>query len=265
MKAEWVIDKETIPRWRKLVNDNIKEQMVIDRQGRNVDREGIVLSKTYLWKVFMGCQITTLSRSGPNTLVDQFLKSNSPALDYNTCRKSNSVEGLLNRELSSAGLRFAPTRASNLARILKLLEDGEWRILLDHLEKLKRNSTQSQELEVVEYLQSKYPREERQGLGLEKVRKKYPGLGPKQARNFIQWIGLSRNEVPLDSRVLKKLKEFGCSFVPSSAALSDETVYKFVQSLIQQIAKKLKVCPCILDACTISSFNKKPVRQPPVA
>lgn len=83
----------------------------------------------------------------------------------------------------------------------------------------------------------------------------FPGLGQKQARNFLQWIGLSRYEVPLDSRVLKRLQEFGANFVPSSSAMTDEAVYLFVQDLVQRIAKELGIYPCELDVCIFASSS----------
>ena len=172
-------------------------------------------------------------------LISRFLQSDSPALCYTACKQTTSLRKLLERELSESGLRRAPTMAGNLVKIHELLEAGEWKILLQHLSTLESNTTKSKELKVAQYLQSK----------------KYPGLGPKQARNFIQWVGLSRYEVPLDSRVLKKLKELGCGFVPSATALSDETVYRFVQAGVQQIASSLGIYPCILDACIFSSFD----------
>lgn len=241
MKPVWEIDEATLARWRRFVEENSQNQMVLNRRRRNIKRENIDLSKSNLWKVFVGCQVTTQQRSGPNTPVSRFLDSGSPALDYTACKMASSIHDLLERELSSAGLRRALTVARNLAKIHNLLEAGEWRTLLQHLATLETNTTKGKELKVVQYLQSK----------------KYPGLGPKQARNFIQSIGLSRYEVPLDSRVLKKLKELGCKFVPGGAALSDETVYRFVQDGVQQIAGSLEIYPCILDACIFSSFDEE--------
>ena len=84
---------------------------------------------------------------------------------------------------------------------------------------------------------------------------KYPGLGQKQSRNFIQWLGLSKYEIPIDSRTLKKLKEFGCNFVPSGSSLTDKTIYLFVQDCLIQISEKLDIYPCELDACIFSSFD----------
>lgn len=167
-------------------------------------------------------------------------------LNYAACNKASSIHKLLEREFSVAGLRFAPTLARNLTKIHNLLEAGGWSILIDHLNALRINTTKRKELKVVEYLQSTMPASS----------KKFPGLGPKQARNFIQLIGLSRYEVPLDSRVLKKPAELGCKFVPTATALGDETVYRFVQDGVQQIAAALKIYPCILDACIFSSFDE---------
>ena len=240
MKPSWEISDAVLERWRQFVADNSQNEMVIKRRRRNLNHKDIELSRKSLWHVFVGCQVTTQQRSGPNTPVSRFLKSASPALDYRVCTREPSLNDLLVREFSAAGLRRSLIMASNLTSIHRILEDGEWKILFEHLGTLESNTTKGKELKVARYLQSK----------------KYPGLGPKQARNFIQWIGLSRYEIPLDSRVLKTLKEFGCTFVPKASALSDETVYRFVQSGVQEIASALDIYPCILDACIFSSFDK---------
>lgn len=240
MKPSWEITDAELERWRQFVVENSQNELVIDRRRRNLERRGIDLSKKYLWWVFVGCQVTTQQRSGPDTPVSRFLQSASLALDYGECVQTKSLNDLLVREFTAAGLRRSLTMASNLTSIHHNLQVGEWKTLLKQLETLKSNTTKGKECKVARYLQSNI----------------YPGLGPKQSRNFIQWIGLSRYAIPLDSRVLKKLKEFGCTFVPRATALSDETVYGFVESGVQEIASKLDIYPCILDACIFSSFDK---------
>lgn len=239
MKPIWEIDNVVLQRWREFVNSNADNDVVRDRKRRNVQRMGIDLSKLNLWRVFVGCQVTTQQRSGPNTAVGRFMNLDSPALDYQICCQTPSVIRMLERELTSARLRRTQTIAGNLAHILGELENGEWKILHEHLSTLNSNTTRRKEQKVATYLQSH----------------KYPGLGPKQSRNFIQWSGLSRYEIPLDSRVLKRLKELGCTFVPKANALSDETVYRFIESGLQQVAAELGIYPCILDACIYSSFE----------
>jgi hypothetical protein len=237
--AAWTIDNASLARWRRFVAENWEKDLPRRRYELNVRRTGIDLSKRNVWRVLVGCQITTQQRSGPNSAVSRFLRSGSSALDTGRCRDSDNLCEFLERELTNAGLRRAPTIASNLAAIWSHLESSEWKTLLTHLETLRRYPTTLKERVVVNYL-----------LG-----GKYPGLGQKQSRNFIQWIGVSRYEVPLDSRVLKKMRELGASFVPSATALTDEVVYLFVQDCLQQVSRALDIYPCMLDACIFASFD----------
>lgn len=240
MKPNWEIDDRTLQRWREFVAANEENDLVRERKRRNIQRQNVTLSKRRIWEALVGCQVTTQQRSGPDTPVSRFLQSGSSALDYTACKQEAALKQLLKREFTSAGLRRSSIMSKYLAQIHSSLEDGEWRTLLQHLQTLESNTTRAKEQKVAQYLQS--------GL--------YPGLGPKQSRNFIQWLGLSRYEVPLDSRVLKKLKELGCAFVPRATALSDETVYRFIQSGVQQLAEELGMYPCMLDAHIFSSFDR---------
>ena len=172
--------------------------------------------------------------------MDIFLNSASTALDLKRLCESNSVNRLFQRELLKAGLRRNKIISNNLTHIFNNLENGEWKILIKKLTALKNETSPEKERAFIDYMTSE---------------KKYPGLGQKQSRNFIQWLGLSKFEIPIDSRTLKKLKEFGCDFVPSGSSLTDKTIYLFVQNCLIQIAEKLDIYPCELDACIFSSFD----------
>jgi len=239
MLASWTFDEVTLAKWEQLVRDNRSKSLPRRRYELNVRRIGIDLSKQNVWHALVGFQVTTQQRSGPRSAVSRFLSSTSLALDLAKCRNSKTLREFVTTEMTNAGLRRAPTIASNLATIWENLEAGEWPVLLKHLETLRTYPNVFKEKAVVNYL-----------LG-----SKYPGLGQKQSRNFIQWLGVSRYEVPLDSRVLKKLKEFGASFVPSGASLTDEAVYLFVQDCLHQISRALDIYPCMLDACIFASFD----------
>lgn len=160
-RKKWTFDKVTLAQWEQLVRDNTSKPLPRRRYELNVRRIGIDLSKQNVWHSLVGCQVTTQQRSGPRSAVSRFLNSKSLALNLAKCRESKDLREFLTGEMTNAGLRRAPTIASNLATILKNLQAGEWRVLLNHLETLRTYPTSLKERAVVNYLLgSKYP-----GLG----------------------------------------------------------------------------------------------------
>ncbi len=240
MEAAWTFSEKSLEQWRKFVEEHKNEPLPLRRRHRNVRRNDIQLTKDEVWRVLFGCQVTTQQRSGPKSKASLFLASDSPALKIAECRKAKSVSALVSAECKNAGLRRDKIISENMNKIFTSLESGGWVNLIAKLKTLLLNTSIKKERQVVSYLLAG---------------KKFPGLGQKQARNFIQWLGLSRYEIPLDSRILKKISELGATFVPTGSALTDEAVYLFVQSGLQQIAKILDIYPCELDACIFASFD----------
>jgi len=253
MKPVWEIDEASIQRWREFGDANIDNDLVKRRYKSNIERNNLDLSKNKLWRAFVMCQVTTQQKSGPKSPVSNFMKLDGSALQYERCCKigfdksgkvkPNNLKNLksfLANELTEAGLWRATVIADNLSAIFSVLEAGEWDVLLKHLNTLKANTNKVKEDKVANYIKSKI----------------FPRIGLKQSRNYIQSIGLSRYEIPLDSRILKMLKKMGCTFVPRANGLNDETVYLFLQSGLQEISKALDIYPCILDACIFSSSDK---------
>ncbi len=85
---------------------------------------------------------------------------------------------------------------------------------------------------------------------------KFVGFGPKQSRNLLQWLGLSRYETPIDSRITKWLNDFGFPVRLSGTALSDPSYYDFVSDGVQRLCEVCKITPCVLDAAIFSSFDQ---------
>ena len=115
MQLNWTISDEDVGKWHCFVNQNINNTFVQNRQIQNVDRESIDTSKQNLWFIHVGCQVTSVQRSDPDSAVSRFLNSDSPALNYSECVKSSDLEVMLFTELSKARLRRTNTIANNLA------------------------------------------------------------------------------------------------------------------------------------------------------
>ena len=83
------------------------------------------------------------------------------------------------------------------------------------------------------------------------------GFGPKQSRNLLQALGLTRYEIPIDSRIIKWLN--GSISFPvklTATALSDRNYYQFVCEGFQQLSAACGIYPCILDAAVFASYDR---------
>lgn len=87
------------------------------------------------------------------------------------------------------------------------------------------------------------------------IKDKFSRFGTKQSRNLLQSLGLTKFEIPLDSRITKWLNDFGFPIKLYSTALSDEDYYNFILDEFQKISKAIGVYPCVLDAVIFSSFD----------
>ena len=114
---------------------------------------------------------------------------------------------------------------------MRLLEGGEWARALEHCNRLVKSTTKETEKQVAEY-----------------IRETFHGFGPKQSRNLLQALGLTRYEIPIDTRVTEWLNSLGFPVRLSAASLADARYYEFVSEGVQVLCAKCGNLPCILDA-----------------
>lgn len=83
------------------------------------------------------------------------------------------------------------------------------------------------------------------------------GIGPKQARNLWQYLGLSRFEIPVDSRVSTWLRENGFPMPLLPDLLFNEKYYCLALDGVQSICRAAEVLPCIFDAAVFASYDSQ--------
>jgi thermostable 8-oxoguanine DNA glycosylase len=81
------------------------------------------------------------------------------------------------------------------------------------------------------------------------------GFGPKQSRNLLQMLGLTRYVIPIDSRVLKWIKDIGFPVPSSSGLLGYRDYFEFIEDALNELCHRAGVYPCILDAAVFGSFD----------
>ena len=84
------------------------------------------------------------------------------------------------------------------------------------------------------------------------VQKHFLGFAPKQSRNLLQSLGLTRYEIPIDSRLTDWLNDVGFPVRLTATALVDDNYYRFISNGIQTLCERSGVLPCIFDAAVFA-------------
>ncbi len=159
----------------------------------NMRDEKTAVTKEDFWQQMVACLLTTQQRSGPTSAVTRFIRTTPFPLAYKTCLEHPNVEDFAKGTLTKfGGLRRTNLLAGDIATNLTRLEEGLWRRTLDTLATLRGNKEVGPEREAADFIDANFA-----------------GFGPKQARNLLQSLGLTRHEIPIDSRIAKWLNEFG--------------------------------------------------------
>ena len=240
MRCEWVVDQADVERVRVFVSQSESSAVVAERIRRNVERYLPEISPQHVWHVLVACLLTTMQRSGPQSPVSQFLSISPFPLRLEACTRSSDLIDFGRRTLKEfGGIRFTTKIPGQLKENLSLFCDDEWADLEGRLISLKEDSSLQDEREVAKHLADAIH-----------------GFGPKQSRNFLQILGLSRFVVPLDSRVTKWLNDFGFPVRLSSDMLFSHDYYEFVEDGLQVLCDAAGVFPCVLDAAIFQSFDE---------
>jgi hypothetical protein len=137
------------------------------------------------------------------------------------------------------GLRRTKSIAREVATNLAFLRNGGWKETRVELEAVRSSPTPATERRAATFIDEHFR-----------------GFGPKQSRNLLQGLGLSRFEVPIDSRITKWLNDFGFPVHANAASLADRRYYEFVSDGFQKLCGSCKLAPCVLDAAIFASYDK---------
>ena len=237
MNISWIITEKDIQRLKQVLINN-ENPFLIKRRERNVERQNIVINEDVVIKTMIACLLTSQQRSGPNSVVGQFLIKDPFPITFESISQAENVEEYLKRVLRKNGLNRYINRISQyFASNIKKIQKDNW-LIIETLERLKGIDSKKEERKIAD-----------------KLNNDYEGFGPKQARNFLQTLGLTRYEIPIDSRITKWLNDFGFPVTLTSSPLGDKGYYHFVSDGIQELCEKAEIYPCLLDAAIFSSYD----------
>lgn len=238
MDFEWVIKHGHEKPYKEFVERHRDHNIVKRRIARNLQHIDVAISKGRFWRTLVGCLLTTQQRSGAGSRVSSFLATDDNMFGLDYCSRAKNLPKTVKETLSKYGLRRTERIAEEIDGAVNWLKEHGWPAVKSQLDSISSYTSAKKERAVACFLQEHFK-----------------GLGPKQSRNLIQWMGLSKYEIPLDSRTVKVLRDLKFPVPLSAAALSDEDYYCFIEDGIQQLMAKIDVYPCVFDACAFASLE----------
>jgi len=227
----WGIGDEDIAKVKALLADQAESPLVRYRRRRNLAAVKEPVNRQQFWSTMIGARLTSQQLSGPESPIARFTRTTPFPLAYERMRDQAHLEAVISSEITRAGgIRFANRIGQDLAVNFRRLEGGEWDEALRQCNRLCSPVSHDIERQVAQYVDT------------------FSGFGPKQSRNLLQGLGLTRFEIPIDSRVTAWLNRFGFPIRLSAVALNDPNYYNFVSDGFQALCARCDVFPCILDA-----------------
>ncbi|MEX1014801.1 MAG: hypothetical protein WDZ80_06605 [Candidatus Paceibacterota bacterium] len=237
MEISWDISENDIQRIKSVISEN-DNAFLKKRRERNVEKRNILVNENTVIKTMLMCLLTSQQRSGPNSAVGQFLIKEPFQITVENLVQIDNIENFVKQNLKENNLTRYINRISRFfARNTEKMKNENWKIIQELNDLMDKDSKQ---------IERKIA---------DKLSENYHGFGPKQSRNFLQALGLTKYEIPIDSRITKWLNDFGFPVTLTSSSLGDKGYYHFVSDGIQELCEKAEIYPCMLDAAIFSSYD----------
>ena len=219
----------------EVINKTRTKDWVVDRIRSAERRDSALPSKEEFWKQLVLALLTSQQRSTKGSNVDLFAQREPFPLDL---RRYEDMEDKEIRDVLRS-FRFGKPVTGYLRANYKTLFDGTglWTEVCRVMEEIvQERGTHSATASI---------QREREAAHL--LSNRLRGVGPKQSRNLLQELGLTRYEIPLDSRVAGWLGE-NLGWNISASDLADEDDYEFWLDRLQSVCAEAGVLPTVFDA-----------------
>lgn len=239
-EINWKVDDFQVNMTVDFYNQHKHNVFVRTRDRRNIQKIGLDFSKEFVWKSLVSCLLTTQQRSGPTSNVAKLLRTSPFPLTLEFCLDNLAHLNTIAQNILSnfGGIRRTSIIAQQLKDNLQSIVANDWFILKEITQREETIDNKIWEQNLANDIQ-----------------KQVIGFGPKQARNFLQILGVTKYEIPLDSRIMDWLNQNNFPIYLTASGLSDPYYYKFISDGIQHLCEQANIYPCLLDAAIFSSYD----------
>jgi hypothetical protein len=240
MKLVWQIedaDKAVVKALMDVMGDH---PFVQKRREENLAESKAPVTRGFFWSRLVLCLLSTQQRSGPGSATARFAAVQPFPLSWRACSRRPDLAAFVQQILTDfGGIRRAASIGRELGTNRGFVETS-WAEASQMLDRLGAADSVQVERDTADYIQDHLK-----------------GFGPKQSRNLLQALGLTRYEIPIDSRITRWLNDAVQFPVKLTAtALGDRNYYQFVCEGFQQLSAACGTHPCILDAAIFASYDR---------
>jgi hypothetical protein len=208
-------------------------------------------TKEAFWKRMVLCLLTSQQRSTTGSQVDLFEKQLPFPLELDAYETMSDEQVLQTLKIFRFGKPVTRYLRTNHSRLFG--SDNLWMEIKPSLDQLERQRNSGPPCANHKVLERKVARQLADHL---------KGIGPKQSRNLLQWLGLTRYETPLDSRVVGWLGD-NLGWNISLDSLNDRDGYEFWLDRLQTVCEGVGVLPTVFDAAAFEEGKTARAHQNP--
>lgn len=245
----WQVSESDIANVRSLLTTEQGHPWVKDRFDRNLHYPKAEITRPYFWEALVSMRCTTMAASGEDSAVANFqgLRPFPLSLERVQAEPAGAREQWMHFVLREHKVGTHRMKiASDLAWNFAMLEEDGWPALLEKCNSLLLPSEPSAERVVADFLASRLR-----------------GIGPKQARNILQDLGLVRFEIPIDTRVMRWLNDGKVlPFTVTAQALSDPYYYHFILEPFRSSVGNVAPIPAYLTHLSSVRWRRPTVQTP---
>jgi N-glycosylase/DNA lyase len=252
MKLRWEISQQDVQLVKATIARASNNSLVADRRARNLANNKPPVDRPRLWKALLCMRLTSQQRSGPNSPVARFSGLRPFPLTWQAMLSNSELPAeFIEAQLQANGCtRMLPTIVGQMQKNFAHLNSVLGELAIDSCNKLTGRADApaiAEERDVANYIAAVFS-----------------GIGPKQARNILQALGLTRFEIPIDSRVgewLQTKLQFPLPIKEGDQGaainhVSGPRYYEVVMDAIQELCRAADEFPCVLDAAIFSEGDE---------
>lgn len=261
MPLVWEISENDVKKTLNFIKQNKSKIYARKRVKDNIDFPPPEINREVIWECMFDCLLSTRQKSGPNSPIAIFQNQKPYPLKYEICAQQSNVEDFIRNQIgTNPSIQYKNKIANFAAHNLTWLgKDGGWEKLDRWLQPLKEQRKTKPQLS-----HKSFEREVANNFNLY-----FKGIGPKQSRNYLQLLGLTRYEIPIDSRFINWIiaNQFPLYldgvYIGSldrnkiNTRLSTLFWYDSILDKLQELSTKCSILPVELDGCVFASFDEE--------